>query len=47
MALRRFLSGFALVLALSVSAPAIAHEDHDKQAAARVQAAAPAGGPSI
>ena len=43
MALRRFLSGLALVLALSVSAPAIAHEDHDKQAAARVQAAAPAG----
>lgn len=43
MGLRKFLSGLALVLALSVSAPAFAHEDHDKQAAARAQAAAPAG----
>lgn len=43
MALRRYLSGIVLVLALSVSAPAIAHEDHDKQAAARAQGAAPAG----
>ena len=43
MGLRKFLSGLALVLALSVSVPAFAHEDHDKQAAARAQAAAPAG----
>jgi len=41
MAMRKFLSGLALVLALSVSAPAFAHEDHDKQAAARAQAATP------
>lgn len=44
MALRRFLWGFALVLALSVSAPAIAHEDHDEQATARAQGAAPESG---
>ena len=43
MAMRKFLSGLALVLALSVSAPVFAHEDHDKQAAARAQAATPAG----
>lgn len=42
--MRRFLSGIALGLALLVSAPAIAHEDHDKQAAARAQAAAPEPG---
>ena len=41
MAMRKFLSGLALVLALSVSAPVFAHEDHDKQAAARAQAATP------
>ena len=44
MALRKFLSGIALVLALSVSTPAFAHEDHDRQAAARAQAAAPESG---
>ncbi|HBI17772.1 MAG TPA: hypothetical protein DDY79_00305, partial [Brevundimonas sp.] len=43
MSIRKLLSGIALVVALSVSAPAFAHEDHDKQAAARAQAAAPAG----
>lgn len=43
MSIRKLLSGLALVAALSVSAPAFAHEDHDKQAAARAQAAAPAG----
>lgn len=42
MAMRKFLSGLALVVALSISAPAFAHEDHDKQAAARAQAAASA-----
>lgn len=42
MALRRLLSGLALVLVLSFSAPAIAHEAHDKQAAARARAAATA-----
>ncbi|MDI1328220.1 MAG: hypothetical protein PSV23_15615 [Brevundimonas sp.] len=43
MTTRKFLSGLAFVLALSVSAPAFAHEDHDRQAVARAQAAAPAG----
>lgn len=40
MALRTLLSGLALALALSVCAPAIAHEAHDRQAAARAEAAA-------
>lgn len=44
MAVRKFLSGIALVLALSASTPAFAHEDHDRQAAARAQAAAPESG---
>lgn len=39
MSIRKFLSGLALVMALTVSTPAFAHEDHDKQAAARAQAA--------
>jgi uncharacterized membrane protein len=46
MPLHRFLPGLVFALALSVSAPAIAHEDHDKQAASRAQAAASAGAPA-
>ena len=43
MALRRFLTaGLAVAMALSVSAPAFAHEAHEKAAAARAQAAAAA-----
>ncbi len=41
MTIGKFLSGLVVVLAL-ISAPAFAHEDHDKQAAARAQAAASA-----
>jgi uncharacterized membrane protein len=41
MAIRKFLPGLALALALSVSAPAFAHEAHEKAAAARTQVATP------
>ncbi len=42
MVMRRFLSGLALVLALAFTGPAFAHEDHEKEAAARAAATAPA-----
>ncbi|WP_339929649.1 DUF2231 domain-containing protein [uncultured Brevundimonas sp.] len=42
MGLRKFLPGFAIVLALMVSTPAFAHEDHDKPAA-QAQVAVSAG----
>lgn len=42
MGLRKCLPGLAVMLALLVSAPAFAHEAHDKQAAARAQAVASA-----
>lgn len=43
MGLRKFWPGLAVVVVLLAAAPTVAHEDHDKQAAARAQAAAPAG----
>ena len=39
---RKLLSGLALIFALLFSAPVFAHEAHEKQAAARAQAAVPA-----
>ncbi|MBU2124984.1 MAG: hypothetical protein KJ679_03085 [Alphaproteobacteria bacterium] len=45
MGLRKFLPGFAILLALMVSTPAFAHEDHDKPVAqAQAAAAAPTSG---
>jgi len=43
MVMRRYLSALALVLALAFTGSAFAHEDHEKEAAARSAVAAPAG----
>lgn len=42
MGARKLLSGLTLIFALLLSAPVFAHEAHEKQAAARAQAAVPA-----
>lgn len=45
MGLRKFLPGFAIVLALMISTPAFAHEDHDKPAPQAQVAASAAHAP--